>query len=70
MFTSLGGANFWVTLCEHAQILLKKAAIYVNDMTFFLFLFFLHGSNVTSENTNLKISFILRDVCYSPSEIK
>ena len=58
-------ANFRVTLCDHVQIVLKKATIYVNDMIFLKFS--LHGSNVDSENVNEKISLILCDVCYSAS---
>ena len=67
MFTSLGVANFRVTLRDRAQIFLKKATIYENDMTHFFFSFSLHGSNVNSENVNEKISLILCDVCYSAS---
>ena len=66
MFTSLGVTNFRVTLSDRAQIFLKKAIIYENDMThsfFFFFLFSLHGSNVKSESMNEKISLILCDVC-------
>ena len=59
MSTSLGVANFRVTLPDRAQIFLKKATIYVNDMTHLLFLFSLHGSNVNSENVNEKISLIV-----------
>ena len=66
VFTSLGVTNFSVTLCDSAQIFLKKATIYENDMTLF-FSFFLHGSNVNSENVNEKISLILCNVCYSAS---
>ena len=68
LFSSLGVAIFRVTLRDHAQIFLKKATIYENDMTlFFFFSFSLHGSNVNSENVNEKISLILCDVCYSAS---
>ena len=67
MFTSLSVTNFSVTLCGSAQIFLKKATIYENDMTHFFFSFFLHGSNVNSENVNEKISLILCNVCYSAS---
>ena len=66
MFTSLGVANFRFTLRDRAQIFLKNATIYENDMTHF-FLFSLYGSNVKSENVNEKISLILCDVCYSAS---
>ena len=70
MFTSLGVLNFMVTLRDRAQIILKKATIYVNDMTRSFFVFFsfsLHGSNVNSENVNEKTSLILFHVCYSAS---
>ena len=67
MFTSLGMANFRVTLRDHAQIFLKKTTIYENDMTHFFSSFSLHGSNVNTENANEKISLILCDVCYSAS---
>ena len=70
MFTSLGVTKFRVILHDRAQIFLKKATIYVNDMTFFFFSFSLHGSNVNSENKNEKISLILCQVCYSASQIK
>ena len=60
---NLGVATFRVTLGDRAQILLKKATIYENDVTYYFFSLFLHGSNVKSENVNEKISFILCDVC-------
>ena len=38
-FTSLGVAIFRVTLRDRTQIFLKKATIYENDMTQFVFIF-------------------------------
>ena len=67
MFTSLGVANFRAILRDRAQILLKKATNYKNDMTHLFFSFSLRGSNVNSENMNEKMFFILCDVCYSTS---
>ena len=61
MFTSLGVANFRVTLCNRAQIFLKKATIYENDMTlFFFFSYSLDGSNVKSENVHEKKYHLFR----------
>ena len=54
VFTSLGVANFRVTLRDRVQIFLKKGTIHENDMIHFLFSFSLHGSNVNSENVNEK----------------
>ena len=66
MFTSLGVANFRVTLRDRPQIFLKEATIYENDITLFFFVVFSfshHGSNVNSENVvDEKISLILCDV--------
>ena len=39
VLTSLGVAIFRVTLRDHAQIFLKKATIYENDMTQYVFIF-------------------------------
>ena len=39
MFTALGVAIFRVTLCDCAQIFVKKATIYENYMTQFVFSF-------------------------------
>ena len=39
MFTSLGVAIFRVTLRDHAQIFVKKATFFENDMTQFVFIF-------------------------------
>ena len=58
LFSSLGVAIFRVTLRDRAQIFLKKATIYENDMTLF-FSFSLHELNVNSENVNEKIVLIL-----------
>ena len=61
-------ANFRVALRDRAEIFLKKATIYENDMThFFFFKFFIYESNVNSANVNEKISLILCDVCYNAS---
>ena len=38
-FTSLGVAIFRVTLRDRTQIFLKKATVYENDMTQFVFIF-------------------------------
>ena len=67
MFTSLGVANFRVILRDRAEIFLKKATTYENDMTHFFLSFFLQRSNENSENVNEKILLILCDVCYSAS---
>ena len=67
MFTSLSVANFRVTLRDCAQVFLKKATIYKNDMTHFFLSFSHHGSNVNSENVSEKILLILCDICYSAS---
>ena len=39
VFTSLDVVIFRVTLCDRAQIFLKKATIYENDMTQFVLTF-------------------------------
>ena len=67
VFTSLGVAIFWVTLCDRAQIFLKKAAIYESDES--ICFHFLYADQMwrVKRTWHEKISLILCDICYSAS---
>ena len=67
VLTSLGVAIFRVTLRDHAQIFLKKATIYENDMTQYVFIFFTQVKCEEWKERDMKKYLILCDVYYSAS---